>query len=813
MTGINRAEAELERERRVVGDLYARLDALTLDTEQRLDQVRMQDVGGNHQARSERDAFARLHEDRLTQLRDVDARLVFGRLLLENANGAAPAGDPPASAGPGDAVRYVGRIGLRDDDQHTVLVDWRAPQASAFYQATAGTPMGVRARRHLTMHDRDVVRIDDEVFDPTLLTGRVGASGADASGAGASGIDTGEAGEGESAASRAEAGEVAASAGEADIVIQGEGALLAALTTQRTGHMHDIVATIQAEQDRIIRADIRRALVVQGGPGTGKTAVALHRAAYLLYANRERLSKSGVLVVGPSSAFLRYIEAVLPSLGETGVVMQTLGGLFPGVDAMDDDAPEIAKVKGAPAMARLIAQAVRSRQRVPAEVQTVNVNADRLRVHPQLIARAIQRAQRSGKPHNTARVTFVRQALDDLTTQLADQLRASGSTIDDADRADLREDLRTAPDVRVLLNTAWLPLSAEKLIRDLYARPEWLASLTPRWTPGQRSLLARPRDAAFTISDVPLLDEAAELLGDAPDGPDAAAQLRKQQRKRDIENAKNAIRNMEVKGLVSAAQLADNFAESTGRASTAERAATDRSWTYGHIVVDEAQELSPMQWRLLVRRDPMRSFTIVGDIAQASSAAGATSWAGALQPLFGENWRLEELTVNYRTPAQITREAEAFARAHGLPVTPTRAVREGDWPIRVVETGVRAGAGAGAEEDGADGAAVLVGATVEAVRADLAVNDTGTLAVIAPVALVDAAFDALDDVFDGGVGRGAAGLGRAIAVLTAREAKGLEFDAVVLTDPDAIVAESPRGASALYVAMTRPTQRLTLVRA
>jgi len=832
VTGINRADAELERERRVVADLYARLDALTRDTERRLNQVRREDVGGNHQARSERDAFARLHEDRLTQLRDVDARLVFGRLLLDGsegslsatgsthatgstrargaANGSGSASAPdsgtaPGSADPSDTVRYVGRIGLRDEDQHTVLVDWRAPQASAFYQATAGTPMGVRARRHLTMHDRDVTRIDDEVFDPALLTGHGRKSRGGASETGAS-----ETGAAETAASGLGTSETGPSGGESDIVIQGESALLASLTAQRTGHMHDIVATIQAEQDRIIRADIRGALVVQGGPGTGKTAVALHRAAYLLYANRERLSKSGVLLVGPSSAFLRYIEAVLPSLGETGVVMQTLGGLYPGVDATEDDTPDVAKLKGAPQMARLIGQAVRSRQRVPTDVQTVRVNADTLRVHPQLIARAIQRAQRSGKPHNVARVTFARQALDDLTTQLADQLRASGSTIDDADRADLREDLRTAPDVRVLLNTAWLPMSSEKLIRDLYARPEWLAELTPRWTPAQRALLARPRDAAFTISDVPLLDEAAELLGDAPDAPDAAAQLRKQQRKRDIENAKNAIRNMEVKGLVSAAQLADNFAEQSGRTSTAERAAADRSWTYGHIVVDEAQELSPMQWRLLVRRDPMRSFTIVGDIAQASSAAGATSWAGALQPLFGENWRLEELTVNYRTPAQITREAERFAHEHGLPVTPTRAVREGDWPIRVVQVGDgTGGAGAG---DAADAADALVVATVEAVRADRELDDSGTLAVIAPVALVAEAHATLVDEFDGMVGRGAAGLGRAIAVLTAREAKGLEFDAVVLADPDAIVAESPRGASALYVAMTRPTQRLTLVR-
>lgn len=231
-------ESELDRERAVVEGLYERLDALRAETAERLTRVRRESVGGNHQARSERDAFARLYEDQLIQLRDVDARLVFGRLLLEETVD-------------GSAHRYIGRIGLRDDDQRSLLIDWRAQQAGAFYQATANERMGVRARRHLTMTGREVVRIDDEVFDEALLSG-----------------------------DRA--------AGES---VQGEGALLAALSAQRTGRMGDIVATIQAEQDRIIRSDLRGALVVQGGPGTGKTAVALHRAAYLLYANRQRLGR------------------------------------------------------------------------------------------------------------------------------------------------------------------------------------------------------------------------------------------------------------------------------------------------------------------------------------------------------------------------------------------------------------------------------------------------------------------------------------------------------------------------------------------
>jgi len=735
-------ESELDRERAVVEGLYERLDALRAETADRLTRVRRESVGGNHQARSERDAFARLYEDQLIQLRDVDARLVFGRLLLEE----------PVD---GSAHRYIGRIGLRDDDQRSLLVDWRAQQAGAFYQATANERMGVRARRHLTMTGREVVRIDDEVFDEALLSGD------------------------------REAGES----------VQGEGALLAALSAQRTGRMGDIVATIQAEQDRIIRSDLRGALVVQGGPGTGKTAVALHRAAFLLYANRQRLGSSGVLVVGPSTAFLRYIEAVLPSLGETGVVLQTLGELFPGVEATTDDEAEAARLKGSAQMARLLSRAVRSRQKAPDEPQTVVVDNERLVVQPDLIQRAIAKAQRSGKPHNVARVTFVKHALAELTDQLAAQLRASGSTLDDADLKVLREDLRTSYDIRVLLNTAWLPLTPQKLLQDLYARPTWLAELTPRWTDAQRAALQRDRSAPFTVSDVPLLDEAAELLGDFPGRPDPAARERDRQRKRDIENAKAAIRNMGVEGLVSAEQLADGFAEQDDRGTTAERASADRSWTYGHVVVDEAQELSPMQWRVLVRRCPMRSFTIVGDIAQVSSPAGATSWAAALQPYFKDSWRLEELTVNYRTPAQIAQEAERMAQSAGLPITPTRSVREGDWPIRRVN---------------ADGA-TLPDAVVAAVEHDRGIDTQGTLAVIAPVREVEAVAAAVSARYGEHAGRGAAGLNRPIAVLSGYEAKGLEFDAVVLADPGALAAETARGAATLYVAMTRPTQRLTLV--
>jgi DNA helicase IV len=732
------ASADLTSEREYVATLYARLDELRDEAKDQLEAVRRTNQGGTHQNRSERDAFARIYEDRVSQLTEIDERLAFGRLDL------VPVGDDPT------VHRYIGRIGLRDEHLQPILLDWRVPQARAFYQATAATPLGARARRHITSKGREVVRIDDEIFDQALLEG-----------------DTSS--------------------------LQGEAALLATLTAQRTGRMGDIVATIQAEQDRIIRSDLRGVLVVQGGPGTGKTAVALHRAAYLLYSHRDRLATSGVLIVGPSRSFLQYIEAVLPSLGETGVVLSSVGQLYPGLDTATEDAQDVSVLKGSVEMAALLARAVKSRQVVPRQPQTLEVNGEYLTVEPQLIQNAMHRAWESRKPHNEARAIFNKAAINALAKQLAAQLRDHGNTIEDSDQNWLKEDIRTAEDVKVALNTAWIPLTPQRLLQDLYARPQWLATLTPDWSAERRALLRRDRDAAFTVSDVPLLDEAAELLGAVSGGGDAEKRERKQQRKRDIENAEQSIRNMGVEGLVDAESLADGFEAAVERGSTADLAAADRSWAYGHIVVDEAQELSPMQWRLLMRRNPQKSFTIVGDVAQASAAAAATSWADALQPVVGDNWRLEELTVNYRTPAQIAETAESMAIAHGLTITRSRSVRASEWPVAVVE------------------ATDLLAAVEEAVATDRGIDALGTIAVIASASMVDDLSERLAARFGDDVGRGAAGLNRAVAVLTPQESKGLEFDAAIVAEPQLIIDEIARGAAALYVAMTRPTQRLHLV--
>jgi DNA helicase IV len=476
-------------------------------------------------------------------------------------------------------------------------------------------------------------------------------------------------------------------------------------------------------------------------------------------------------------------------------VLASLGQLFPGVDARREDIDAVASLKGSLEMAALIRRAVRSRQVVPTETQRMEINGEILDVPAALIRNAMQKAWDSHKPHNLARVTFNKAAIAALSRMLADQLRSHGNTIDDSDQKWLREDIRSAYDIKVALNTAWMPLSPQKLLNDLYARPTWLRSLTPRWSPEERRLLLRDRDEPFTISDVALLDEAAEWLGEVDVAHTAAEHEHAQQRKRDLENAAAAIQNMGVEGMIDAETLADGFEVAADRASTADIAAADRSWAYGHIVVDEAQELSPMQWRLLGRRNPLKSFTIVGDMAQASAAAAATRWDTALAAHVGRTWRLEELTVNYRTPSQIVAVAEAVALAHDVSITPSRAVRESLWPVAVIE--------ATSESRSAS--------VVEAVRTDRAISADGTIAVIVSESLTAETVRALMSEFSGQVGEGAAGLNKPIAVLTPRESKGLEFDSVVVVEPQRIVDEIARGAAALYVAMTRPTQRLSIV--
>lgn len=730
---------EIAREQTHADRLYARLDELIIQVEGNLESIQASQHASTHQNRSERDSFMALYEDRLALLRSVSHGVVFGRLDTDE-----------------DARRYIGRIGLFTAEREQMLVDWRAPAAAPFYQATSADRQGVRLRRHLISRGRTITGLEDDVLDPTVLA------------------------EGD------------------DVVLQGEGALLAAVSERRTGRMGDIVATIQAEQDRIIRSENRGVLVVQGGPGTGKTAVALHRAAYLLYTHRRRLEHTGVLIMAPTQGFLRYIERVLPSLGESGVVMTTPGTLYPGVETTLHDPDPVARVKGHADMAELLSRAVKQRQRIPAEDVRLRIDGTELVLSRDDVRGARREARSGHKPHNAARAVFVRAALNRLVTRYEKALAAEGRTVVPEDRGDLLADLRSDPDVRRALNLAWLPYSPQGFLRILLSRPDRLQEAAPRSLADHVHLLVRGKDEPWTVEDVPLLDEVAELLGEDSAPDEARAQEAASRRAADVEYARRVLENVDSSGIVRAEDLADQVTRVRDGRSLAERASSERSWTYGHVVVDEAQEHSPMSWRALMRRCPTKSFTVVGDVAQTSSAGGTSSWSAALSPYVQDRLQVENLTVNYRTPARIMERALAMAAAHDLPVTTVSSVREGESDPEILRVG---------PDELAAGAA----------RAVLSWRDgrTGRTAVITAPERIGEVARALQEQGavsgQGRIGLGSSGVDDEIAVMSAQDAKGLEFDAVVVVEPAELVEQ--HGAGDLYVAMTRPTTHLGVVHA
>ncbi|ASO17963.1 Helicase IV [Actinoalloteichus hoggarensis] len=691
--------------------LYARLDA----ERARMKGAYAAALRGHGGAPVERDVEVRALAAEVRRLRVADDGLCFGRLDTRSGD-----------------QHYIGRIGIFDaaNEYEPLLLDWRAPAARPFYVATAANPEGMRRRRRFHPRGRQVVDFTDEVL------GRPGA-------------------------------------GE-----RGDAALLAAVDAPRGDGMRDIVATVQAEQDEIIRLDHPGVLVIEGGPGTGKTVVALHRVAYLLYTRRERMERHGVLVVGPNPTFLDHISRVLPSLGESNVVFMTTGDLLPGLRVTAEDAPEAARLKGSLSILDVLAAAIADRRRLPDRSVPIRLAGVTVRLDPDIAAWGAEDALASGLPHNEARAVFAETLTWALTERAIVRIGRGWLTRDDRAawerlRSELRRELAADDVFTATLDELWPLLTPQALLSSLYESPDRLRAA------GADPALWRADGDAWTVSDVPLLDELVELLGRDEAADRAARQAAEQRRRAEAEYASGVLDTLVGRAdsmddedhlyatdLLHGEDLADRFVERDGR-ELAERAAADRDWTYRHVVVDEAQELSEMDWRVLMRRCPDRSFTAVGDLAQRRSAAGATSWARMLEPYVPGRWLHRSLSVNYRTPAEIMTVAAALLAEFAPEARPPESVRA---------CGVEPWARQVTEEE-------LPAAVEEFVRDEA--GRAGTSVVIGPPGMP--------------------------GTMTAAETKGLEFDAVLIVEPAHILDHGPRGAAELYVALTRATQRLGIL--
>ena len=683
---------ELAAEQAYIDRAYGYLEA-SREAATRLSSMVEVGRGGTEQARFERDVIWDTMLHRLSQLHLGDASLCFGRIDAED--------DP--------TPYYIGRIAVSDEFQEPVIVDWRAPVAEPFYRATGRQPMGLARRRHFASRGRVLLDIEDELF-----------------------------------------GDAAASLGLPPAGpphgISGHGALISALETARSGKLGDIAATIQGEQDEIIRADLPGVLVVQGGPGTGKTVVALHRAAYLLYTYRFPLEGQGVLVVGPNRLFLGYIEQVLPSLGEAGVELAVLADLVDDVSVQGRDVRLTARVKGDLRMVKVLRRAVHDRQRALREDLVVGYGLTHLRVDVAETERIVAEARRRFHRHNAGRRFVEAELYAALARSSRDDLSANA----------VRDRVRATIEVREALEWMWPVLTPAQLLHDLFGSRALLRHAgRGQLTEDESDALHRPRSVAveqvvWTNDDAPLLDEARALLGPRP------------------------------------------------RARRTNGDGDDEVRTYGHIVVDEAQDLSPMQLRMLNRRSLNGSMTVVGDIAQSTGEWAHGSWQEILDHLPDRRPpRRAELTVGYRLPAPNMALASRVLRVAAPDLSPPTSIREDGDPPRILRA------------DPGDLAARVVATAGD----ELAAVGNGNVAVIVPASLVDEVSDAFAA---SGVDFGRAtrhGLDAQITVVPVGLVKGLELDASVVVEPAAMVDEEAQGLRALYVALTRATKRLAVVHA
>ncbi|MCK6209151.1 AAA family ATPase [Georgenia sp. EYE_87] len=703
------------------------LEQSVTDLSDRLDAARRA-PGGTGQEAMDRDLEVHRLTSRLRTLRRFDLDLCLGRTVA--SDGAEPV--------------YVGRLGLTDRAGRRLLVDWRSPAAEPFFGATHANPMGLTSRRRYRWTRGRVGDYWDEVFTPDGL--------------------------------------------EQHAALDDQSAFIASLGASRSPRMRDVLGTIQADQDAIIRAGSCGALVVDGGPGTGKTVVALHRTAYLLYSDpRLGHRRGGVLFVGPHEPYLAYVSDVLPSLGEEGVQTATLRDLVSeGATATAEPDPQVARLKASADLVRAVEPAVRLYEEPPAEGMTVETPWADLWLSPRDWAEAFATPD-PGTPHNDARdqvwEALLEILVDKLRDELDDVLGGPGENRDDGDEdkfdaygrageradGDLRRSLAANRELVRAFGRAWPLLEAADVVGDLWSVPAYLRMCAPWLRPGEVSALQRSDAHAWTESDLPLLDAARRRLGD----PQAsrhrrrreAAAAAERQRMADVVGDLIATDDSEM-GVMSMLRGQDLRAALAGGSALPSTDPDVLAGPFAHVVVDEAQELTDAEWQMLLARCPSRSFTVVGDRAQARHGF-AESWQERLARVGLDQVHLASLSINYRTPEEVMAEAEPVIRA----VLPNANV-----PTSVRRSGVPVRHGSTADldsildrwlDDHADGVACVIG--------DPTFRATSRVRALAP-----------------------------------EHAKGLEFDLVVLIDPESF-GVGIEGAVDRYVAMTRATQQLVVL--
>ncbi|GAA3574812.1 RNA polymerase recycling motor ATPase HelR [Nonomuraea rosea] len=657
--------------------------------------------GGKGRQAMDRDLEVHRLTARLRALRRFGLDLCLGHMIGE---------DSPEPV-------YVGRLGLTDSEGRRLLLDWRSPAAEPFFGATHANPMGLASRRRFRWTRGRISDYWDEVFTSDGLVGHA--------------------------------------------ALDDQSAFIASLGSNRSARMRDVLGTIQADQDAIIRAGSRGALVVDGGPGTGKTVVALHRSAYLLYSDpRLGHHRGGVLFIGPHQPYLAYVADVLPSLGEEGVQTCTLRDLVTeGAGAAIETDPEVARLKSSADLVKAIEPAVTFYENAPTKGMTVTTHWSDVWLSVEDWAEAFE-APEPGTPHNDARD----QIWEELVRILADKLAEDDISVDL-----LRRSLLRNRELLTTFNRAWPLIEAADLVGDLWSVPAYLRKCAPWLSTDEIRRLQRADAAAWTVSDLPLLDAARQRLGD----PEAARRKRRH-------NAVVAAERERVSGVVDNLLDADDDGEGVimmlhGR-DLRNALVDETAWPviepdqlagpFAHIVVDEAQELTDAEWQMLLLRCPSSSFTIVGDRAQARHGF-RESWQERLERIGLDRVKLASLTVNYRTPEEIMAEAEPVIRAVLPDANVPTSIRKSEVPV-------------------VHGSAADLGSILDTW---LAAHEDGIACVIG-----DPTFEATSRVRS----------------LTPELSKGLEFDLVVLVDPEAF-GQGIEGAVDRYVAMTRATQQLVIL--